>query len=430
MRVLRVAEIGFEQACMAVQRTPLQEDDMALEQRVREIITEVRAEGDAALLRLGRQFDSPDLQTLEVPLKTAKRALETLSPSLRMDLEKAAANITAFHEKQKRSSWFDVQAGWLTGQLIRPLKRVGLYIPGGTAAYPSTVLMTALPARVAGVQEIVLCSPPREGGSVSSLVLAASALAGVDRIFAVGGAQAIAAMAFGTQTVPAVDKIVGPGNRWVNAAKRLLWSFVDMDMLAGPSEVCVVADDGANPLYVALDLLTQVEHDPSCAGYLITPSDELANRVQTEIEQQLAHLPRRAILEQALQQNGLILLTQSLEQSLELANACAPEHLALMVREPFSWLGHVKNAGAVLLGDFSPQTLGDYLAGPSHTLPTNGSARFASPLQVATFLKSTSVIYATSETLEPHIESLANLARAEGFETHALAAEARRSKPQ
>lgn len=427
VRIVNVAEIGFEQACAAVRRTTLQ-DNPEVERVVREIVERVRTEGDTALVELGRRFDSPQLTSLEVSGEAMQQALHTLPPALRAALEQAASRITAFHEHQKRTSWMDARPGWVTGQLIRPLERVGIYVPGGTAAYPSTVLMTALPARVAGVKELVLCSPAQKEGSVSPLVLAAAALAEVDRVFAVGGAQAVAAMALGTQTVPSVDKIVGPGNVWVNTAKKLLWGIVDIDMLAGPSEVCIVADEGANAVFVALDILTQLEHDPACAGYLITPSAALAAAVASEIERQLEHLPRHAILRQALERNSLLMVTETMEQALALANVCAPEHLALMVREPLALLGSVKNAGAVLLGDYTPQTLGDYMAGPSHTLPTSGTARYASPLHVETFLKRTSVIYAAPETLNPLIPSLALLARAEGFEAHARAAEARQEK--
>jgi len=429
VRIVNVAEIGFEQACAAVRRTTLQ-DNPEVERVVREIIERVRTEGDAALLELGRRFDSPQLTSLAVPTEALQQALHGLPPALRAALEQAARHIITFHEHQKRTSWMDARLGWVTGQLIRPLDRVGIYVPGGTAAYPSTVLMTALPARVAGVKELVLCSPAQKEGSISPLVLAAAALAGVDRVFAVGGAQAVAAMAYGTQTVPAVDKIVGPGNVWVNTAKKLLWGVVDIDMLAGPSEVCIVGDEGANPTFVALDILTQLEHDPACAGYLITPSASLAAAVASEIERQLEQLPRSLILRQALEHNSLLLVAETMEQAIALANACAPEHLALMVREPLALLGAVKNAGAVLLGDYTPQTLGDYMAGPSHTLPTSGTARYASPLHVETFLKRTSVIYATPETLNPLIPSLALLARAEGFETHARAAEARQEQTQ
>ncbi|HZT41410.1 MAG TPA: histidinol dehydrogenase [Chthonomonadaceae bacterium] len=424
MRVLHVATEGIEAAHAILRRDTLQ-DNPRVEAVVREIVADVRARGDAALLELSRRFDAPDLTALEVPRADWEAAERQVAPELRAAVEQAAANIAAFHEKQRRTSWLDAQPERITGQLVRPLDRVGVYVPGGTAAYPSTVLMTAIPARVAGVPEILLCTPAQRDGTVAPLVLFAAKVAGVQHVFTVGGAQAVAALAFGTQTVPAVDKVVGPGNVYVNIAKRLLWGVVDIDMLAGPSEVCVVADAGANPAFAAMDLLTQAEHDPECAAYLITPSAEFARAVEAEIEARLATLPRRAILQEALAQHGAILVAESLEQALDLANVCAPEHLALMVRDPFAALGRIKNAGAILLGDHSPQTLGDYLAGPSHTLPTSGTARFASPLHVDTFVKKSSFIYYTPGALETVSSALTAFARAEGFETHAQAVEAR-----
>ncbi len=429
LRVLHVATEGYEAACAVLRRTTLQ-DNPRVEAIVREIIADVKARGDAALLELSRRFDAPELETLEVPRADWDAAEARITPELRAAVEKAAANIAAFHAKQRRTSWLDAQPGQISGQLVRPLDRVGLYVPGGTAAYPSTVLMTAIPAQVAGVPEIVLCTPAQKDGRVSPLVLYAAQVAGVRRVFTVGGAQAVAALAFGTATVPAVDKVVGLGNVYVNVAKKLLWGVVDIDMLAGPSEVCVVADEGANPAFAALDLLTQAEHDTECAAYLITPSESLAQAAQEEIERQLVSLPRRAILREALDNHGAILIAESLAQAYDLANVCAPEHLALMVRDPFAALGHIRNAGAILMGDYAPQTLGDYLAGPSHTLPTSGTARFASPLHVDTFLKKSSFIYYTPESLGQVACALDAFARAEGFDAHAQAVGVRRERSQ
>ncbi|MCS6777487.1 MAG: histidinol dehydrogenase [Chloroherpetonaceae bacterium] len=426
MRILRVAQEGYAAAHAAVRRTNLQDNPQA-EAIVRDIIADVRARGDAALLELSRRFDAPNLTALEVPRTLWLEAEAQIPTELREAVLTAAGNITQFHEKQKRTGWMDTRSGCIVGQLVRPLDRVGVYAPGGTAVYPSTVLMTAVPARVAGVPEIVLCTPARHDGTVHPLVLYAAQVAGVQRVFAVGGAQAIAALAFGTQTIPAVDKIVGPGNIYVNLAKKLLWGITDMDMLAGPSEVCVVADDAANPVFVAMDLLTQAEHDTEAAAFLITPSESLAARVQDAIERQLSLLSRREILRQSLNNNGVILITTSLEQALDLANICAPEHLSLMVRDPLSVLGRVRNAGAILLGEYTPQTLGDYLAGPSHTLPTSGTARFASPLHVDTFLKKSSIIYYTREALGTVAPLLETFARAEGFDAHATAVTARQT---
>lgn len=424
MRVLHVASEGYPAACALLHRQTLQ-DNPRVEEIVREIIADVQARGDEALLELSRRFDSPHLTTLEAPRETWDAIKGRIPLELRQAIETAAANITSFHEKQRKTSWLDAQPDHIVGQLVRPLDRVGVYVPGGTAAYPSTVLMAAIPAKVAGVPEIILCTPAQKDGFVPALTLYAAKVAGVQRVLTVGGAQAVAAMAYGTKTVPAVDKIVGPGNVYVNIAKKRLWGVVDIDMLAGPSEVCVVADSGANPAFAAMDLLTQAEHDPDCAAYLITPSAALAQTVQEEIDKQLARLPRRGILREALDRNGGILITESLEQAFDLANVCAPEHLALMVREPFAALGKIKNAGAVLMGDYAPQTLGDYLAGPSHTLPTSGTARFASPLHVDTFLKKSSFIYYTPAALKQVSGALTAFARAEGFDAHAEAVEIR-----
>jgi histidinol dehydrogenase len=420
LRVIHVTADGLEAAEKAVRRS-VQDFDPKSESAVREIIADVRARGDAALLGLGRRFDCPTLESIEVSAKEWDDACVKVDAASRQAVESAANNITSFHKKQLRSSWKCTQDGATTGQLIRPLQRVGVYVPGGTAVYPSSVLMTALPANVAGVGEIIVCTPCGSAGRLHPLVLFAARTAGVSRVFKVGGAQAIAAMAYGTETIPAVDKVVGPGNVYVNIAKKLLWGVVDIDMVAGPSEVCVVADDSANPALVAADMLTQAEHDTECAAYLITPSEEMAMAVQTEISQQVFVLPRAAILEKALGDHGAIVVTETLDQAVDLANVCAPEHLALMVREPFEWVDKIRNAGAVLLGDYSPQTLGDYLAGPSHTLPTSGTARFSSPLNVDTFVKKTSLIHYTREALERAAPTLEHFAGVEGFEGHAEA---------
>ncbi len=424
MRVIRTIEIGFEEAALALRRSNIQ-DNPDIERIVREIIADVRARGDHALLELSRRFDSSELTGIEVTADAWNKAEDQIPQELKKAITMASENIASFHEKQKKTSWLDSQPDKVLGQIVRPLDRVGVYVPGGTASYPSTVLMTVIPAFVAGVREIVLCTPARKDGTVHPLVLFAAKVSGVSRIVTVGGAQAVAAMAFGTETVPSVDKIVGPGNLYVNIAKKLLWGVVDIDMLAGPSEVCVVADDGANPRFAALDMLTQAEHDTDSAAYLITPSLELAYAIQAEIELQLQSLPRREILREALESSGVIIVTESMDQAYELANLAAPEHLALMVRDPLAALGKIKNAGAVLMGDYSPQSLGDYMAGPSHTLPTSGTARFASPLNVDTFLKKSSFIYYTKDALAELASPITAFARAEGFEAHAAAVEAR-----
>ena len=424
MRILRVAQDGYERCRAALARTTLQ-DNPRVEAIVRDIIADTRARGDAALLELSRRFDSPHLNTLEVPRADWDEAEAEIAPALRDAVRQSAANIEKFHVQQRKTSWLDAQPDRILGQLVRPLDKVGVYVPGGTAAYPSTVLMAAIPAIVAGVPEVILCTPVQKDGKVPPLVLYAAKVAGAQRVITIGGAQAIAALAYGTATVPAVDKIVGPGNVYVNIAKKQLWGVVDIDMLAGPSEVCVVADEHANPIFAALDLLTQAEHDAEAAAFLITPSETLAQAVLAEIERQLTRLPRRDILLKSLEDNSAVLVTESLAQAYDLANACAPEHLALMVRDPLAALGHIRNAGAILMGDYTPQTLGDYFAGPSHTLPTSGTARFASPLHVDTFVKKSSFLYYTRTALEAVADSLTAFACAEGFDAHAEAVRVR-----
>jgi histidinol dehydrogenase len=396
-------------------------DDPQRESIVREIIDDVRKRGDEALLELGRRFDSPTLSSLEVNPAEWDAACAQVDTKSRLAVEAAAVNIAGFHERQKRSSWQVTLGGATTGQLLRSLERVGMYVPGGTAVYPSTVLMVGIPAKVAGVDDLLMCTPARRDGTIHPLVLFAARTAKISRVFKIGGAQAIAAMAFGAKTVPAVDKIVGPGNAYVNLAKKLLWGVVDMDMLAGPSEVCVVADEHANPAFVAADVLTQAEHDVDSAAFLITPSEALAVRAEKEIGTQIERLSRKDILRKALAEHGAIVVTESLDEAIELANVCAPEHLALMVRNPSAWIDKIKNAGAILMGDYSPQTLGDYMAGPSHTLPTSGTARFASPLNVDTFLKKTSLISYTCDALAEVAPTLEHFAAIEGFDAHAAA---------
>lgn len=424
MRVVDVARDGYATAAQAVKRSTLQQNPK-VEAIVADIVADVRARGDAALTELGRRFDCPTLADLEVSAEEWDRAIAEVDPDTRSAVEAAAANIDAFHQRQRRGSWQMESEGAVTGQILRALDIVGVYVPGGTAAYPSTVLMCAIPARVAGVREIVMCTPCRKDGTLLPTLLYAAKLAGVHRVFKTGGAQAIAAMAYGTQTVPRVDKVVGPGNVYVNVAKRQLYGIVDIDMLAGPSEVCVVADENANPAFAAADMLAQAEHDVECAAYLITPSRSLADAVSRELEQRVARLPRRGILQQALDAHAVLIVTESLQQAFDIANECAPEHLALMVRDPFAHIASIRNAGAILVGDYAPQTLGDYLAGPSHTLPTSGTARFASPLNVDTFLKKSSFIYYSREALEHVASTLTHLATVEGFEAHADAVRAR-----
>lgn len=420
MRYIDTRSQGMAYALLAVRRKAETEDPEVL-RVVRDIIEQVRREGDAALLELGRRFDSPRLDSLTVSAEEWGAGCAAADAAVVQDLQAASANIRAFHAHQSRASWFMPSSGPFVGQMVRPLERVGLYVPGGTAAYPSSVLMCGIPANVAGVEELVICTPAGKDGEVNPLILAAARLVGASRVLKVGGAQAIAAMVFGTESVPAVDKVVGPGNIYVNAAKRLLWGQTDMDMVAGPSEVCVIADDGAVPAFVAADMLTQSEHDVHCAATLITPSEDLAAATRHEIATQLEQTSRSSILREALDRNGAIVVTADLNEAVELANACAPEHLALMVRDPLALLLRIRNAGAILLGHYTPQTLGDYYAGPSHTLPTNGTARFFSPVSVETFLKRTSILRYGQDDLKACAASLVRLAEAEGFDAHARA---------
>jgi histidinol dehydrogenase len=425
MRVISTDSASREEV-RAILRRSLTLEDAEIESRVRAILNEVASRGDDALREYTARFDGVQLTHLEVTSEELRRAQEELSPPVAEALQLAAERIRRFHEHQKRTSWFEAdERGGLVGQMVTPLRRVGAYVPGGLAVYPSSVLMCAIPAQVAGVEEVILCTPPRKDGTVHPLVLMAAQQSGVNRIFKVGGAQAVAAMAYGTQSVPAVDKIVGPGNIYVTVAKKLVYGMVGIDMLAGPSEVCILADDTADPRYVAIDILTQAEHDIHTAAFLITPSRSLAQAVQEEIEKTVADLPRQDILRQTLAQNGGIILTRDMEEAVELANLCAPEHLALMVAEPWRYLPLIRCAGAVMMGAYSPQSLGDYVAGPSHTLPTSGTARYASPLNVDDFVKKTSVVYFTREALQQVADAIETLAAVEGLEAHLLAVKRR-----
>ena len=425
MRVISTDSASREEV-RAILRRSLTLEEAEIESRVRAILNEVASRGDDALREYTARFDGVQLTHLEVTSAELHRAQAEVSTPVAEALQLAAERIRRFHEHQKRTSWFEAdERGGLVGQMVTPLRRVGVYVPGGLAVYPSSVLMCAIPAQVAGVEEVILCTPPRKDGTVHPLVLMAAQQSGVNRIFKVGGAQAVAAMAYGTQSVPAVDKIVGPGNIYVTVAKKLVYGMVGIDMLAGPSEVCILADDTADPRYVAIDILTQAEHDIHTAAFLITPSRSLAQAVQEEIEKTVADLPRQDILRQTLAQNGGIILTRDMEEAVELANLCAPEHLALMVAEPWRYLPLIRCAGAVMMGAYSPQSLGDYVAGPSHTLPTSGTARYASPLNVDDFVKKTSVVCFTREALQHVADAIETLAAVEGLEAHLLAVKRR-----
>ena len=396
---------------------------------VAEILTAVRQEGDKALLAFEKRFDGAELSSLLVSEEEIRQALALVEPEFLEILKEAAANIRAFHEKQKRTSFLiNDRPGVVMGQKIIPLDRVGLYVPGGTAAYPSTVLMDAIPAKIAGCRELIITTPPRRDGTVNPVILAAAAIAGVDTIVKAGGAQAIAALAYGTETVPRVDKIVGPGNAYVAEAKKQVFGKVAIDMIAGPSEILIVADGGSNPRHVAADLLSQAEHDRNASAVLVTDSMALAQAVAQALEDQIPALDRAAIARDSIDNNGKIIVADSLLRAIDIANAIAPEHLELCVDNPFDYLDAIRHAGSVFLGRNCPEALGDYFAGPNHTLPTGGTARFSSPLSVDDFVKKTQYTYFTADALAAVAPKVARFAQQEGLTGHARSALIRREE--
>ncbi|WP_336790960.1 histidinol dehydrogenase [Paenibacillus sp. MMO-177] len=397
---------------------------------VRQIVEAIKAEGDAALLRYTEQLDRVriDASSLRVTQEEINAAYDKVDAAFLTAIREAAVNIRVFHEKQKRNSWMDLQPdGTMLGQILRPLKRVGVYVPGGKAAYPSSVLMNVIPAQVAGVPEIVMVTPPATGGKegIDPYILVAAAEAGVKEMYRVGGAQAIAALAYGTATIAPVDKICGPGNIYVALAKRTVFGAVDIDSIAGPSEIVVLADEGANASYIAADLLSQAEHDEMASAILVTPSETLAEAVAAEVERQLATLPREAIARASIDSYGAVLLVESIKAGIDVVNKLAPEHLEVLTADPMSLLGLIENAGAIFLGPYSSEPVGDYFAGPNHIIPTNGTARFSSPVNVDDFLKKSSLIYYSKEALLKNGNSIMTLARHEGLEAHARAIQIR-----
>ncbi len=397
---------------------------------VKQIVQDIKNEGDLALLRYTAQFDRTELTTerLRVTDEELQAAYAHVEPSFIEAITQAAHNIRQFHQKQKRNSWMDLQPdGSLLGQIIRPLKRVGVYVPGGKAAYPSSVLMNVIPAQVAGVPEIVMVTPPATGGreGIDPYILVTAAEAGVTEIYRIGGAQAIAALAYGTETIEPVDKICGPGNIYVALAKREVYGIVDIDSIAGPSEIVVLADEQANPAYVAADLLSQAEHDEMASAILVTDSRELADKVSVEVQRQLETLPRREIAAASVESYGVVILTDTLDEGITVVNRLAPEHLEIMVEQPMNILGRIENAGAIFLGPYSSEPVGDYFAGPNHIIPTNGTARFSSPVDVDDFIKKSSMIYYSKEALLANGGTIMELARHEGLEGHARAIEIR-----
>ena len=386
---------------------------------VADILYDVRKNGDKAVLAYCAKFDKAELDTLEVSKQEIAEAIDAVEPEFLEILKEAAANIRAFHSRQVRNSFVLAdKPGMVLGQKVTPIEKVGVYVPGGTAAYPSTVLMDTIPAKIAGCPQIVMVTPPGKDGKINPAILAAASIAGVDKIFKVGGAQAIAALAYGTESIPKVDKIVGPGNAFVAEAKKQVFGMVSIDMIAGPSEILVIADGKSNPVHVAADLLSQAEHDKLASAVLVTDSEELAVTVRDELERQLPLLPREEIARASIDNNGKIIVAENLMQGIEIANEIAPEHLELVVDDPFSYLDAVKNAGSIFMGRSCPEALGDYFAGPNHTLPTSGTARFSSPLSVDDFVKKSQFSYYTAGALASVADKIAAFAEKEGLRAH------------
>lgn len=395
-------------------------ESKSITEAVERIIADVASHGDRAVRSYTLKFDGVGLENFEVKRDEIEQAYNACDKDFIAALENAKERIWDYHKRQLKESWItNNQKGIMLGQLYNPLERVGIYVPGGTAAYPSSVLMNAIPAKVAGVNEIIMVTPPTSQGGINKNILAAARIAGVDKVYSVGGAQAVAALAYGTETIGKVDKIVGPGNIYVAAAKRMVFGRVDIDMIAGPSEVLIIADSTANPRYVAADMLSQAEHDILASSILLTTSKDLAQATLKELEIQLEGLSRKEITEKALRSYAAILVVDSIDEAIEFANGIAPEHLELVVSEPFSVLGSIKNAGAIFVGEYSPEPLGDYYAGPNHTLPTGGTARFFSPLGVDDFVKKSSLIYYDRASLEKSKDDIIKIAMEEGLDAHA-----------
>lgn len=405
------------------------EAGLKVENAVAEILDTVRRDGDSAVRMYADRFDGGAPESLELPRDQVEALAEKADPLFVESLKKAAANIRDFHERQKQQSWLTTREdGVLMGQRIRGLSRVGLYVPGGTAAYPSSVLMNAIPAKIAGVGELIMATPVK-GGKANPDIMAAALVAGVDRVLQVGGAHAVAALAYGTESIPKVDKIVGPGNIYVATAKKQLYGTVDIDMVAGPSEILVLADETANPRYLAADLMSQAEHDPMASAILLTTSEAIACETAAELERQVQTLSRKDIILESLSNFGAILVCSTVDEAVGFANELAPEHLEVCVRDPMEYIGRLDNAGSVFLGNYSPEPLGDYFAGPNHVLPTSGTARFFSPLSVDSFVKKSSFIYYTRSALLPQADDIIRLAQAEGLTAHANSIQVRKEEP-
>ena len=406
-------------------RATIEQNDVT--QQVLDIIETVRVKKDDALREYTKLFDGVCHENFEVSKKEIEESVDSIDPLVFKALQNAQKNIEDFHKNQATTGFSQVKPdGVIVGQMVRGLSRVGMYVPNGRAAYPSSVLMNAVPARIAGVGELILCTPPEKNGKPNQNILAAAALCKIDRVFLVGGAQAIAAMAYGTQSIPRVDKIVGPGSIYVAAAKRLVYGAVDIDMIAGPSEILILADETANAAYVAADLMGQAEHDPNASSILLTTNEKLAKNTALEVARQLKEMPRKKIIEQSLESYGAIIVCENEEQMIAMANELAPEHLEIMVYDPMRLLDRIYNAGSVFLGEYTPEPLGDYYAGPNHVLPTGGTARFFSPLGVTSFQKRSSFISYTKQAMERDAFDVITIAKSEGLFAHANALEVRK----
>lgn len=411
---------GKEYAAELANKELNDERDEAIEKAVQTIIANVKEQGDRALIAYTKQFDQVELTNLLVTPEEIEEAKDKVGKPFLQAIQNAHDNIRAFHEEQREKTWLtNPKEGVVLGQKVTPLQSVGIYVPGGKAAYPSTVLMNAIPAKIAGVQEIVITTPVQENGEINPHVLVAASIAGIQTIYKIGGAQAIAALAYGTETVGKVVKIVGPGNAYVANAKKQVFGDVAIDMIAGPSEICVVADAHANPAFAAADLLSQAEHDEMASAICITTSDLFVKALQREIKAQTEQAERKEIIEKSIANNGRIVLVDSVEEAYRLVNELAPEHLQLMVAHPMERLSYVENAGAIFLGNYSPEALGDYYAGPNHTLPTSGTAKFSSPLGVYDFMKKSSIIHYSAEALKESADDIITIANAEGLTAHA-----------
>lgn len=408
----------------------VRENDRSVEDGVAAILRDVRDNGDRAVRAYSEKFDGWVPDALEISMEEIERIMQDCDPDFLAAMERAAENIRAFHARQKQQSRIDPERnGVLMGQRVRGLHRVGVYVPGGTAAYPSSVLMNVIPAKIAEVGEIVMVTPPGRTGKPDKNILAAAKIAGVDRVFLIGGAQAVAALAYGTESVPKVDKVVGPGNIFVATAKKLLYGTIDIDMIAGPSEILVIADSSAKPEYLAADLMSQAEHDRMASAILITPDEALAQATAAEIERQMETLSRREIIRESIDNFGAVIVCESLTEAVDFANELAPEHLEVCCENPLEYIGKLDNAGSVFLGNYSPEPLGDYFAGPNHVLPTSGTARFFSPLSVDDFIKKSSFIYYTKDALLAAADDIIRIAETEELTAHANSIAVRRDMP-